>query len=69
MFLRVGRIRTNRAYEINNSGPPTELAVDEGPGHRLAIEGTDFKIGDVCVLIADAPWKKGVIQVLDADVS
>jgi hypothetical protein len=36
---------------------------------QLSSASGDFKIGDVRVLIADVPWKKGVIHIVDQDVS
>jgi hypothetical protein len=58
--------------DVGGAGPtpaPNELAVDEGPPLKLAIVGADLKIGDVRVLIADVPWKKGVIQIVSEDIS
>jgi uncharacterized surface protein with fasciclin (FAS1) repeats len=45
-----------------------ELEVDEGPPYVLTIDDGQLKIGNARVLVADVPWKNGIIQVLREDV-
>jgi uncharacterized surface protein with fasciclin (FAS1) repeats len=46
-----------------------ELKVDDGAPYPLALDGTELKINNTRVLIADISWGKGVIHILSEDVS
>ena len=46
----------------------SKLNVDDGTSYALALDGTDLKINNVRILIADVIWKKGVIHVLSAEI-
>lgn len=47
--------------------PVTELRVDDGTSYVLALDGGEFKINNVRVLIADVVWNKGSVQILSED--
>jgi uncharacterized surface protein with fasciclin (FAS1) repeats len=45
-----------------------ELQVDDGTSYVLALEGSELKIDNVRVLIADITWNNGVIHILSAEL-
>lgn len=50
------------------SGPVGELKVDDGTAYALTIEGSDLKINNVRVMIADVSWNKGTLHILSEDL-
>jgi uncharacterized surface protein with fasciclin (FAS1) repeats len=57
--------RVAKADVANNS----ELKVDDGAPYPLLLDGTELKINNIRVLVADITWNKGVIHILSEDVS
>lgn len=45
----------------------SELSVDDGTSYVLLLDGGEFKINNVRVLIADVIWNKGVVHILSED--
>jgi uncharacterized surface protein with fasciclin (FAS1) repeats len=48
---------------------PQKLAVDDGTKFDIAVAGDDFKIGNTKAMVADIIWNKGVIHVLQDELS
>jgi hypothetical protein len=46
----------------------SELQVDDGKSYPLGLDGDEFKIDGVRVLIADVAWNKGVIHILGEEL-
>jgi uncharacterized surface protein with fasciclin (FAS1) repeats len=47
--------------------PITELRGDDGASYALTLDGAEFKINNVRVLIADVIWNKGVVHILSEE--
>jgi hypothetical protein len=62
--------RITKADVAGQGTTPTisELHVDDGTSYALALEGGDFKINNVRILIADITWNKGVIHILSEEL-
>jgi hypothetical protein len=50
-------------------GEPQKLEVDDGTKLDIAVVSDDFKIGNTKALVADISWNKGVIHVLQEELS
>jgi len=50
------------------TAPVPTLRVDDGTSYVLALDGGEFKINNVRVLIADIVWNKGVIHILSEEL-
>jgi hypothetical protein len=62
--------RVGKADVAGDGGGPavSELKADDGTSYSLALDGGEFKIGAVRVLIADVAWGKGIIHILSEEL-
>jgi hypothetical protein len=63
--------RVTKADVAGGAATPaiSELHVDDNTSFALALEGGEFKIDNVRVLVADIVWNKGVVHILSEELA